>query len=85
MAQTGSRWPVERKFQFAQMARDIAAMAEEVALTYEQLADELPSSDPRRMRLHSRAHAEVVEARRLRDLAQELDPYDALSGGGSSA
>ena len=87
MAQTGPPWPDQRVFRgrFADLARDIAATAEAVGLTYELLADDLPSSDPRRKRLHCRAQAEVVEARRLWDLAQELDRYDALSGRGSSA
>lgn len=68
--------PMRRAFElrFARTAREIASTAEVIAVTAEHLShDGEQVAEVRAQRLRSRAEAERNEARRLWDLADELE------------
>lgn len=70
-------WPLRRAWErrYAELARETAATAEVIALSWEHLAEEPPVSKARSGRLQRAALAEHGEARRLWVLADGLDPY----------
>jgi hypothetical protein len=71
-----TRDPARRAFElrFARTAREIAATAEVLAVTCEHLSREAEGvAEDRAQRLRSRAESERLEARRLWDLADELE------------
>lgn len=61
------------KLRFARLTRETAATAAVLAVTYEHTSHDAQVSEVRADRLVARAESERREARRLWDLADELD------------